>query len=117
MPSAAKPNRMRIRRHTQALRRAIAAMDFVASGTVHTRTKVCGRANCRCATDPAARHGPYYEWSRRVDGRLRHSVVSAEQGQLLARAIVNYREIQKLLAQWEHETAREVLDPGAAEES
>jgi hypothetical protein len=103
---------MRVRKHTQALRRAINQMDFVASGTIHKRTKVCGRQNCRCATDPAARHGPYYEWSRRQDGRLVHSVISPEQAELFTRAIQNYREIQRLLGRWEHETAKEALNPG-----
>jgi len=76
-------------------------MDFVVSGTIHKRTKVCGRKNCRCAVDPAARHGPYYEWSRRQEGRLFHSIVTPEQAEVLSRAIHNYREIKQLLARWE----------------
>ena len=76
-------------------------MDLVCSGTLTTRTKVCGRKVCRCATDPEARHGPYHEWTRREDGRLRHSVVSPEQAELLASGIANYREIQRLLRLWE----------------
>ena len=87
-------------------------MDFVASGTIHKRTKVCGRPNCRCATDPAARHGPYYEWIRRQDGRLVHSVITPEQAALFTQAIQNYREIQRLLGRWERETAKEVLNLG-----
>ena len=112
MKRSKKPSRTRIRTHTQELRRAISRMDFVASGTIHKRTKVCGHPNCRCASDPAARHGPYYEWSRRQDGRLVHSVITAEQAELFTRAIQNYREIQQLLRHWERETAKEVLNPG-----
>ncbi len=115
MKRSKKPSRTRVRQRTRALRRAINALDFVASGTVHKRTKVCGRKSCRCAVDPAARHGPYYEWSRRQDGRLLHSVVTPEQAEVFTRAIQNYREIQQLLARWERETAQEVLNPGAEE--
>jgi len=85
-------------------------MDYVASGTIHVRTKVCGRNNCRCAHDPDARHGPYHEYSRRLQGRLRHSVVTPQQADLLSRAIANYREIQSLLARWERETVAEILN-------
>jgi hypothetical protein len=106
-----KPSRHRIRQRTKELRRAISAMDFVASGTLHTRTKVCGRKNCRCAVDPDARHGPYYEWSRRQEGRLVHSVVTPEQARLFTHAIGNHREIQRLLTLWERETAEEILNP------
>jgi hypothetical protein len=84
-------------------------MDYLASGTLHTRTKVCGRKNCRCAEDPNARHGPYFEWSRRQDGCLIHSIISEQQAVLLARAIDNYREVLRLLALWERETAAELL--------
>jgi hypothetical protein len=88
-------------------------MDYVASGTLHLRTKVCGRSNCRCADDPSARHGPYHEWSRRSGGRLVHRVITAQQAKIIARAIANHRELQQLLALWAEETASAVLDAEA----
>ena len=91
------------------LRQAINALDFVASGTLHRRTKVCGRNNCRCADSPAARHGPYFEWSRRKDGRLVHSIISEADAILIERAIANRRKAQALLSAWEDETAAEIL--------
>lgn len=115
MNRSKKPSRRRVRARTRELRRAINALDFVASGTIHKRTKVCGRKNCRCALDPAARHGPYYEWTRRQDRRLLHSVVTSEQAELFTRAIRNYREIQQLLVRWERETTNEVLNPDGQE--
>ena len=105
------PSRRRPRQRTQALRREIAALDFVSSGTLHTRTKVCGRASCRCATDPEARHGPYFEFNRRLDGRLVHRVIPAALAPRVRQALENYRWIQALLAQWEHETVKELLEP------
>lgn len=98
-----------VRRRTAELRRAIAAFDLLCSGTLLSRTKACGRAGCRCADDPEARHGPYYEWTRRQGGRLVHSVLTAEQAGRLARAIANYREVQRLLAVWQRESAAEIL--------
>lgn len=111
MRDEAKPSKKRIRARTQELRKKIGRMDFVASGTLHVRTKVCGRKNCRCATDPDKRHGPYHEWSRHKDGKLRHKIVTPEQAQLLKRAISNHREILELLARWEDKTASEILSP------
>ena len=88
------------------IRREIAAVDLLCSGTLLKRWKQCGRPNCRCAHDPSARHGPYYEWSRRRHNRLLHSLLSAQQAQEMALAIKNYRRILKLLATWSHETAK-----------
>ncbi len=109
MKQPERPSAKRLRQRTAVLRRQISAMDYACSGTLHSRTKVCGQAACRCATDPTARHGPYHEWSRRKDGRLVHSVLGAEQVELVQRAIANRREIERLLAIWEEESALEIL--------
>ena len=106
-----KPNRRRLRQRTKELRQTIAALDFVASGTLHVRTKVCGRPNCHCATDPKARHGPYYEWSRRKDGRLVHRVIPQSLAPRIQQALDNHRKIKALLTEWEQKTVKELLDP------
>ncbi len=111
MPDETKPSSKRIRFRTKRLRQQITGMDFVASGTIHIRTKTCGKKNCQCATDPEKRHGPYYEWSRRKDGKLLHKTLSPEQARLIQKAIANHRTIQQLLAEWEEETASEILNP------
>ena len=112
MTARKKPSTQRIRARSQELRRLIGRMDFVASGTIHVRTKVCGKKNCKCATDPEQRHGPYHEWTRSKDGKLQHRVVTTDQARFLQRAISNYREILSLLAQWEDQSASEILNPG-----
>jgi len=99
-----------LRRQTQEIRQAIDAITLVCSGTLSIRTKVCGKPTCRCATEPEARHGPYYEWTRRVEGRYRHSVVSPRQAELIEHAIANSKEIQRLLRLWEAQTAAAILD-------
>jgi hypothetical protein len=100
----------KLRQRTRTIREALEALTLLGSGTLTTRTKVCGQKSCRCALDPAARHGPYHEWTRRVEGRYRHSVVSPRQAELLQRAIANYREAQRLLRLWEAETAKLILE-------
>ena len=92
----------RIRRIQEQIR----AMDYVSSGTLVTRTKVCGKPGCRCAHDPAARHGPYCEWGYMKDGRQVHRTLSAEQATVLKKAIANYRAILRLLREWEGQTLR-----------
>jgi len=106
MAEKSKKNATKLTRRIESIRRQIAAMGLVAQGTVSKRTKVCGRLNCRCAEDPKARHGPYYEWTRREKGRYVHSVISAEQAEELVAAIDNHRRVLTLLARWSTETAR-----------
>jgi hypothetical protein len=84
----------------------IRGMDYVSSGTLLKRTKVCGKPGCRCAKAPEDRHGPYYEWGRMKEGRLVHQNIPPDQVPLLRRAIANFRKIRRLLRRWETETAR-----------
>ena len=97
-----KQARQRIAR----LRATLSGIDYLCSGTLLKRMKVCGKPGCRCAKDVSARHGPYYEWGHMKGGKLVHRVVSPEQAELLRLAIDNYRNVQKLLRDWEVETER-----------
>lgn len=106
-----QPDRARLRARTRDLRRRLAALDYLASGTITTRTKVCGKPNCRCATDPDARHGPYYEWGRMIGKKLVHTNIPAERVELMRRAIDNHRQAKELLHEWERLTAQEILHP------
>jgi len=104
---------MRHRARAQAriaqLRKALTRLDYISAGTLLRRTKVCGKPGCRCAVDPAARHGPYYEWGRLEHGRLVHTQLTPHEGERLARAIHNYRTLQRLLARWMRESVRAIL--------
>ena len=88
------------------IREAPSAIDYLCSGTLLQRTKVCGKPGCRCAQDPSARHGPYYEWGHMKGGKLVHRTVTPEQATILQLAIANHRKAKKLMQAWEDETER-----------
>ena len=98
----AEQARSRIARIHETLSR----IEYLCSGTMLERTKMCGRPGCACATDPAARHGPYFEWGHMRAGKLVHRQVSAQHAKALRQAIANYRLVKKLLRTWETETER-----------
>lgn len=88
------------------IRAAIAGIDYLCSGTLLKHLTRCGKPRCRCAHDPGARHGPYYDWGHMQGGKLVHRRLSAQQAALLRPAIANYRKLKKLLRAWEAETER-----------
>ena len=96
----------RSRERISRIRAAIAGIDHLCSGTLLKHLTRCGKPGCRCAHDPAARHGPYYDWGHMQAGRLIHRRISAAQATLLRRAIANYRKLRKLVRAWEAETER-----------
>jgi hypothetical protein len=112
MPGAEHEPDTANRRRIREIVAKIAEIGLICSGTLLERTKTCGKVNCRCATDPAARHGPYYEWSWREEGRLVHKIVSADEARQLRKAIHNYQTLHDLLARWERASAAIILLPG-----
>jgi hypothetical protein len=95
-----------IRANIAAIRQALSEMEYLCTGTLLKRTKVCGDPGCRCKIDRAARHGPYYEWGFLKGGKLRHRMLSPERAKLMEQAIGNHRKVKKLLKAWEEQTVR-----------
>jgi hypothetical protein len=102
------PDPEALRARIAAIHREIAALDLVARGTLVRRTKVCGKPSCRCATDPNARHGPYFEWGRLEQGRRTSTTISPEKARRLVAALRNHRRLRTLLRRWERESARAI---------
>jgi hypothetical protein len=47
----------------------LAEIDYALPGSLGRRENVCGKPGCRCKADPPQLHGPYYLWTRKVDGK------------------------------------------------
>jgi uncharacterized protein DUF6788 len=99
-------NTQRARERIQRIRAALQGFELLCSGTLSERMMKCGKPNCRCATDPSARHGPYFEWSHMKAGKPTRRYVSPQQAQLLRQAIAEYRTLRQLLREWEENSER-----------
>src|SRR5271165_3063112 len=53
-------------RHAQ---QELQELDYFLKGTVLKRMMKCGHPQCACHRDPAQRHGPYFEWTYKVNGK------------------------------------------------
>lgn len=106
MPVTTEVRRAQARDRIAEIHRALAALQYLASGNLLKRMKRCGNPRCHCATDPAALHGPYYDWSYLKAGKLRHRALTAEQAEQMRLAIANYRQARKLLKLWEVQSLR-----------
>ena len=95
-----EPARVRIGK----IQEAFLAMDIVCTGTLSRRTKLCGKPACICSRDPAARHGPYFEWGRMKGGRLVGRMVSPQSARVIRKGIANYKAARRLLRAWENQT-------------
>ena len=80
------------------LKKRLHGLGFAVAGTITERYTVCGKANCRCHADPPQRHGPYYQYSRKVTGKTTSRLVTAEQVDQYRQWIANRRTLDEITA-------------------
>jgi hypothetical protein len=86
------------RRHRE-LAAQIAEIGIVAAGSVTRRFTRCTSAGCRCNADPPTPHGPYWQWTAKVNGKTVTKRLTAKEAQLYQEWIGNDRRIRALLDQ------------------
>ena len=106
MPATANAKSKKSREKIAQIQRELSGMEYLSSGTLLKRMKICGNPRCHCASDPAARHGPYFEWSYLKAGKLHHRTLTPEQAEIMWLAIANQRKAKKLLRVWEAQTLK-----------
>ena len=79
------------------LKRGLEQLEYFCKGTVLKRMMKCGKANCACASDPAKRHGPYFELTYKANGRTVNLKLSPEEAPLYKAASMRYRKLKTLL--------------------
>jgi hypothetical protein len=93
----------------------LAAAGFALPGTLTIRAYACGKHNCRCHAAPPRLHGPYAEWTRKIDGktitrRLTEAELAAWQP-----LFDNAKKIRALLAELQDLTLK-IIETGPRQE-
>jgi hypothetical protein len=83
------------------LRRQLQELDYFCKGTVLERKMKCGHPGCACHQDPAKRHGPYWEWTYKAQGKTINVKLTPEIGPLYKAASQQYRKLKSLLTRLE----------------
>lgn len=77
----------------------LAELGFIRSGSLAQRYNYCGKPNCRCHADPPQPHGPYYQWTAKVDGKTINRRLSAEEAERYQEWIDNDRRLRAIVDQ------------------
>jgi hypothetical protein len=64
-------------------------------GSLSERYVKCSKPGCACATNPKARHGPYYSLTRAVGGQTHSRFLSAEQADLVREQIATGQQFRR----------------------
>ncbi len=79
------------------LKREFQGLEYFCKGTVLTRMVKCGKASCPCRHDPAKRHGPYFEWTYKAQGKTVNVKLTQEAAPIFRAASRQYRKLKSLL--------------------
>ena len=86
-------------RRYRELTRAVADVGLVQGGSLVRRYTRCTNPNCRCRADPPRPHGPYWQWSTKVDGKTVSRRLSEREAALYAEWTENDRRLRQLISQ------------------
>jgi hypothetical protein len=89
----------------------LAAAGFALPGTLTVRAYACGKPNCRCHAGPPALHGPYAEWTRKIDGKTVTRRLTPAELAAWQPLFDNAKKIRALLAEL-HELTLEIVNAG-----
>jgi len=83
-------------RRYRELASRIADIGFVMPGSLIQRHTRCGTPTCRCHADPPQLHGPYWQWTTKVDGKTITRRLTNDEAALYQEWTTNDRELRDL---------------------
>lgn len=77
----------------------LADLGYISAGSITRRYTRCANPNCRCRADPPKLHGPYWQWTAKVNGKTVTRRLSDAEAALYQEWIANDRRLRALLTQ------------------
>ena len=97
-----RPNARDRRTHAKiAAAIAAAAQGHALAGTLLERYTRCNKPGCRCIADPPQLHGPYYQWTRKIDGKTKTVLLTTQQVESYKPWFDNAQQLRTLTAKLE----------------
>ena len=81
----------------EKLKERVTRLGLVIPGTIRETYLLCGKSGCACADNDSARHGPYYLWNRKVNGKLTSKSISKDKLPLYEGWLDNRRLLEELV--------------------
>jgi hypothetical protein len=77
----------------------LANIGMIHSGSVTRRYTRCATPGCKCHADPPQPHGPYYQWTAKVNGKTVTRRISEREAELYQDWIANDRQLRHVIDQ------------------
>jgi hypothetical protein len=77
----------------------LASIGLIHSGSITRRYTRCATPGCKCHADPPQPHGPYYQWTAKVNGKTVTRRLNQTEAELYQEWISNDRRLRDLIQQ------------------
>jgi hypothetical protein len=84
----------------------LAEVGFIAAGSITHRYTRCASAGCRCNADPPQPHGPYYQWTAKVNGKTVTRRLTQDDARLYQEWIANDRQLRAIITKMRQVAAK-----------
>ena len=93
-------------RRYRELAAELADLGYIAAGSITERSTRCGTPGCRCHADPPQLHGPYWQWTAKVNGKTVTRRLSQTDAKLYQEWISNDRQLRKTITRMRQVAAK-----------
>jgi hypothetical protein len=84
----------------------LADVGLIAAGSVTQRYTRCATPGCRCNAEPPQPHGPYYQWTAKVNGKTVTRRLGQNEARLYGEWIANDRQLRAVIKQMRQVAAK-----------
>lgn len=77
----------------------LADIGMISAGTLTRRYTRCTSPGCKCRADPPQPHGPYWQWTRKIDGKTVTRRLTPAEAKLYHEWIANDRRLRRIIDQ------------------
>lgn len=77
----------------------LADIGMISAGSLTRRYTRCTSPGCKCRADPPQPHGPYWQWTRKIDGKTVTRRLTTAEAKLYQEWIANDRRMRRIIEQ------------------
>ena len=81
-------------------------VGYIAAGSITRRHTRCANTNCRCHGEPPHMHGPYWQWTAKVDGKTVTRRLNEAEAKLYQEWVANDRQLRAIITQMRQVAAK-----------
>lgn len=108
-------SRKNIHSQIETVKKKISGLDYVIRGSVYKTSMPCGKPNCICKRDPSKLHGPYWYFTKSVQGRTKGRKLKKQEIEAYKKGVQQYKELRELIQEYV-KLSEEAVEKTCAEE-